>query len=129
MTRSRFREEQIIGVWKEGEAGLEVEEICRKHGICAQTYYRWEAKYVGMEVNEARRRQLEDENRRLKQIVADLTLDNQALKTALAKGPADGGGGTSASGDPDPAEPALLDGFYYGCSACGAEVSEPEHRG
>jgi putative transposase len=86
MKRSRFTEEQIIGVLKEGEAGLEVEEICRKHGICAQTDYRWKAKYGGMEVNEARRlRQLEDENRRLKQLVAEQALDLQALKGVLAK--------------------------------------------
>lgn len=86
MRPSHFREEQIIGVLKQAEAGMKTAEICRQHGISSATYYKWKAKYGGLEVSEARRlRQLEDENRRLKQIVADLTLDNQALKTVLAK--------------------------------------------
>mgnify|MGYP001595770071 CR=1 FL=1 len=86
MRQSRYTEEQIIGVLKQGEAGMKTVEICRQQGISSATYYKWKAKYGGLEVSEARRlRQLEDENRRLKQIVADLTLDNQALKTVLAK--------------------------------------------
>jgi putative transposase len=86
MRQSHFTEEQIIGVLKQAEGGMKTAEICRQHGISHATYYKWKAKYGGLEVSEARRlKQLEDENRRLKQIVADLTLDNQALKTVLAK--------------------------------------------
>jgi putative transposase len=86
MKQSRFTEEQIIGVLKEGEAGVAVKEISRKHGICDQTYYRWKAKYGGLEVSDARRlRSLEEENRRLKQMVAEQALDIQALKAVLGK--------------------------------------------
>lgn len=86
MGKSRFTDEQIIGILKEIEAGFSVKDAARKHGVTEHTVYRWKAKLGGMEVNEARRlRDLEDENRRLKQIVADLTLDNQALKAVVAK--------------------------------------------
>ncbi len=86
MKQSRFTEEQIIGVLKEGEAGVAVKELSRKHGICDQTYYRWKAKYGGLEVSESRRlRSLEEENRRLKQMVAEQALDLQALKAVLGK--------------------------------------------
>ncbi len=84
--RKRHTEEQIIGVLKESEAGAKTDELCRRVGISQPTFYKWKAKFGGMEVSDARRlRGLEDENRRLKQIVADLTLDNQALKAINAK--------------------------------------------
>jgi putative transposase len=86
MRKSRFSEEQIINILKEKEAGAKLADLCRRHGISEQTFHRWKAKFGGMEVNEARRlKQLEDENRRLKHLVADLTLDNQALKAIAAK--------------------------------------------
>ena len=79
-------EEQIIKVLQEVEAGLPIQDVCRKHGISDQTYYNWKAKYGGMTVSEAKRlRALEEENRKLKQIVADLTLDNMALKEIASK--------------------------------------------
>jgi putative transposase len=84
--KKRFTEEQIIGILKEAEAGLKPAELCRKHGISAQTFYRWKAKFGGMNVSEAQRlRQLEDENRKLKHMVADLMLDKQALQAVLSK--------------------------------------------
>jgi putative transposase len=84
--KSRFSEEQIIGLLKEAEAGRRVADLCREHGISEPTFYRWKSKYSGMEVSDAKKlRQLEDENRRLKQLVADQQLDNQALKAALGK--------------------------------------------
>lgn len=86
MRKSRFTEEQIIGFLKEAEQGIKPAEICRKAGVTEQTLYRWKAKYGGMEVAEAQRlRQLEDENRRLKTMVADQALDIQMLKAVLGK--------------------------------------------
>ena len=86
MKRGQFTEEQIIGILKEVEAGQKVGEICRKYGVSEATYYRWKNVYSGLEVSQMRRlRQLEEENRRLKQIVADLTLDNTMLKEITAK--------------------------------------------
>jgi putative transposase len=86
MKRKRFTEEQIIAALKEAESGLPVAEVCRKHGISDATFYTWRRKYGGLEVSEARRlRQLEEENRRLKHLVADLTLDVQMLKAVNSK--------------------------------------------
>jgi putative transposase len=74
MKKTRFSEEQIIAVLKEAEAGIKVQDLCRKHGISDVTFYKWRSKYGGLEVSEARRlKQLEEENRRLKHLVADLT--------------------------------------------------------
>jgi putative transposase len=86
MKRARFSEEQIIAILKEAENGEKVTELCRRHGISDATFYVWRSKYGGLEVSEMRRlRQLEEENRRLKGIVADQALDIQALKDVLSK--------------------------------------------
>ena len=86
MKKSRYTEEQIIGVLKEVDAGAKLQDVVRRLGVTEQTYYRWKAKYGGMEVTDAKKlKALEDENRRLKHLVADLTLDNQALKAVVSK--------------------------------------------
>lgn len=86
MVRKRYTEEQIIQVLKEGEVGSQVNELCRRYGISAATYYNWKAKYAGMTVSDLRRlKSLETENRRLKQIVGEQALDIKALKDLLAK--------------------------------------------
>ena len=86
MKKTRFNEEQMIGAVKHLEAGRAAAEIARELGVSDQTLYNWRAKYSGLEVNEAKRlRELEDENRRLKTMVADLSLDKEALKAVLRK--------------------------------------------
>ncbi len=84
--RKRHTEEQIIGVLKESEAGAKTEELCRRYGIHSTTFYKWKAKFGGMDVSDAKRlRALEDENRRLKALVPDQALDNVILKDLLKK--------------------------------------------
>ena len=86
MKRSRFSEEQIIGVLKEHELGTKTADVCRKHGISEATFYNWKSKYGGLEVSEAKRlKALESENGRLKKLLADAMLDNAALKDLLTK--------------------------------------------
>ncbi len=84
--KKRFTEEQIIGFIKEAEAGLAVDALCRKHGFGNSTFYKWKAKFGGMDVSEARRlKTLEDENGRLKRLLADAMLDNAALKDIVSR--------------------------------------------
>ena len=86
MKRSRFTDEQIIAILREQEAGGTTADMCRRHGISSATFYAWKAKYGGLEVSEARRlKPLEDENTRLKRLLADAMLDNAGLKDLLSK--------------------------------------------
>jgi len=86
MKRSRFSEEQIIGILKEHQAGLSAADLCRKYGFSDATFYKWRSKYGGMEVSDARRlKGLEDENRKLKKLLAETMLDNSTLKEMLGK--------------------------------------------
>ena len=86
MRSKRHSEEQIIAILKQAQAGVKTVEICRQHGISEQTYYRWKAKYGGLELSEAKKlRRLEEENRQLKQLVGELSLDKRALPDVLSK--------------------------------------------
>ena len=86
MKRSRFSEEQIIGILREQEAGTKTADVCRNHGISDATFYKWKAKYGGMQVSDARRlRTLEDENGKLKKLLAEAMLDNAMLKDVASK--------------------------------------------
>lgn len=86
MKRSRFSEEQIVKILKSAEAGVPVDELLRKHGVSRATFYNWRKKYGGLEVDDAKRlKGLEDENRRLKRMVADLSLDKQMLQDVLSR--------------------------------------------
>jgi putative transposase len=86
MPRGKWTQEQIIGILKQVEAGRTVAEVCREHGVGESTFYKWKSKYGGLEVNEARRlKVLEEENAKLKRLLADSMLDNAALKDALSK--------------------------------------------
>jgi len=86
MKRKRFTEEQIISILKEADAGMTGKEVCRRHGISENTFYRWKSKYGGMTVSDAKRlREVETENRKLKQLLAEAHLDNAARKELLSK--------------------------------------------
>jgi putative transposase len=86
MKPSRFTEEQIIGILKQAQAGMKIIDLCRTHGISDATFYNWRTKYGGMEVSDAKRlKVLEDENKKLKQMLADTMLENRAIKDVLSK--------------------------------------------
>lgn len=88
MRKGRFTDEQIIAILKQSEAGVPTDKLCRQHGVSRATFYAWRRKFRGMEIADAKRlRQLEDENRRLKTLVADLTLDKKALEYIVSKLP------------------------------------------
>jgi len=86
MKSKRFTEEQIIGILKQAQAGMKIVDLCRIHGMSDATFYNWRSKYGGMEVSDAKRlKQLEEENRKLKQMLAETMLENKAIKDVLSK--------------------------------------------
>jgi putative transposase len=86
MKKSRFTESQIVAILSQADAGISVQELCRKHGVSPATYYSWKSKYGGMSVPDLKRlKELEEENARLKRMFADLSLENQALKDLISK--------------------------------------------
>jgi putative transposase len=86
MKKTRFTETQIIAILKEADAGMKVEDVCRKHGISNATYYNWKSKYGGMEASDIKRiKELEEENAKLKKLFADVSLENHAMKELFAK--------------------------------------------
>ena len=98
MKRSKYSEHQIVRILKEVEGGRTVKEVCREYGFSDATYYNWKARYGGMEASDIKRlRELEQENRRLKQMYADISLENRALKDVIAKN-SEAGGETGTGG-------------------------------
>ena len=86
MKKSRFTEQQIIGILKQADAGIKVQDLCRQHGISDATYYKWKSKYGGMEASDIKRlREVEAENSKLKRMFADMALENRALKDLIEK--------------------------------------------
>ena len=86
MKKSRFSDEQILKILKQREAGMKISDLCREHGISIATFYGWRSRHGGVEISETQRlRQIEEENRRLKQLVADLSLDREALRAVIRK--------------------------------------------